>query len=104
MRQKILVLMAAAPLSLLTITAANAMPISQNLPTVSDVNQVRWFCNEWGRCWHRPDYDRPYRYHYRGDDDDWRWRRYRYGYGAYSWPHYWGEHRGWHHRGEDDDD
>ena len=52
---------------------------------VSGVDQVRWVCNAWGRCWWRSDYYyRPYGYYYGPP------RAY-YGYG----PRYYG---GWHHR------
>jgi hypothetical protein len=44
----------------------------------SNVEQVRWVCNPWGRCWWRPNYY----------------------YGFYPAPRfhpYWGwRHRGWH--------
>jgi hypothetical protein len=46
----------------------------------SNVEQVRWVCNPWGRCWWRPNYYRAY--------------------GFYPAPRvhpYWGwRHRGWH--------
>jgi hypothetical protein len=61
--------------------AASAMP--NGLPQAKDiasqpaqVEQVRWVCNPWGRCWWRPNW-----------------------YGAYGYyrPHpYWGWRR-WHH-------
>jgi hypothetical protein len=86
----------------LAMTAANAMPVAPALPTASNVDQVRWVCDEWGRCWRSRDFDRPYRY-YRDDDDDWRSRRYRYGNGYYHWPHDRGWHGGWHRRWNDDD-
>jgi hypothetical protein len=29
----------------------------------ADVDQVRWVCNPWGRCWWRPNYYRAYGYY-----------------------------------------
>ena len=67
---------------LLTVTAATAMPVAP-LPsdTLSNVEQARYVCNAWGRCWWRPNY-------YYG---------YRRGYYAYGYaPRYYGGwHRGW---------
>ncbi len=60
--------------------AASAMP--NGLPHVkhlSNIDQVRWVCNPWGRCWWRPNFYGAYGY-----------------YGAprfYGRP--WGWHRGW---------
>lgn len=102
MRKMFLAVMSAAALGGLVMTAASAMPVAPALPTASNVDQVRWACNEWGRCWWSRDYDPSYRY-YRDNDDDWRWRRYRYGYGYYGWPHDRGWHGGWHRRWNDDD-
>ena len=56
---------------------ARAMP--SGLPgsvNVSNVDQVRWVCNPWGRCWWRPNYY----------------------YGSYAYgPRYgYGYHGGWH--------
>ena len=102
MRKMFLVVTCAAALGGLPMTAANAMPVAPALPTASNVDQVRWVCNEWGRCWWSRGYDRAYRY-YRDDDDDWRWRRYRHGNGYYGWPHDRGWHGGWHRRWNDDD-
>ena len=46
---------------------------------MSNVEQVRWVCNPWGRCWWRPNY---------------------YGsYGFYPAPFYARPYRGWHYRG-----
>ena len=28
-----------------------------------DIEQVRWVCNPWGRCWWRPNYYRAYGYY-----------------------------------------
>ena len=58
--------------------AASAMPIAPApaTPQVSDVEQVRMVCNEWGRCWWRPNYAYGYGY---GP-----------GYGYYGAPRYYG--------------
>ena len=39
-------------------SAASAMPIAPApaTPQVSDVEQVRMVCNQWGRCWWQPNY------------------------------------------------
>jgi hypothetical protein len=72
-----------AAVSALTPGAASAMP--NGLPHtegISSVDQVRWVCNPWGRCWWRPNY-----------------------YGAYGYggPRFygrgWGYRGGWHGRG-----
>jgi hypothetical protein len=63
------------------VATASAMPVAP-LPAdaISNVDQVRYVCNAWGRCWWRPNY---------------------YGYYAYA-PRYYGgwgwRHRGWRHR------
>jgi hypothetical protein len=64
-----------------------AMPIG--LPgahQVSNVEQVRWICNPWGRCWWRPNYYVAPAYGYYGY----------YGYGP-RFGYYGGWHRGWRH-------
>ncbi|WP_439924402.1 hypothetical protein [Nitrobacter sp. JJSN] len=82
-----------------TSTAVSAMPLPSVAVPLSSAEQVRYVCNEWGRCWWRPDY-RGYGY-YRGDNDDWRRRRHGYGYyGGYG---YGDGHRGWRRRWHDDD-
>ena len=62
------------------VATASAMPVAP-LPAdaISNVDQVRWVCNLWGRCWWRPNY---------------------YGYYGYAGPRYYGgwRHRGWRHR------
>lgn len=79
----------AAALSTGTASAAmpNGLPGAANTAGVSaNIDQVRYVCNEWGRCWWRPNY-----------------------YGAYGYagprfygPRYYGPrwgggwHRGWH--------
>src|SRR5690348_5544000 len=81
MRKLLLALASAATLGLLATSGANAMPIAPAPPIASGVNHVHLVCNEWGRCWRRPDYYRPYGYYGYG----YGWPRYRhYGYG---WPH-----------------
>ena len=85
MRKLLLALASAATLGVLATSGANAMPIAPVPPVASGVDHVRLVCNEWGRCWRRPDYYRPYGYYGYG----YGWPRYRhYGYG---WPHrhYW---------------
>jgi len=77
------------------------MPSGSAAPTASGVDQVRLVCNEWGRCWHRPDYDRAYRPRaYFGDGYERpRYRYYRdrdYGPRDYHGRDN-GWHRGWHH-------
>jgi len=59
------------------VATASAMPVAP-LPAdaISNVDQVRWVCNPWGRCWWRPNY-----YGYYGPP--------RY-YGGWGW-----RHRGW---------
>jgi len=65
------------------VATASAIPVAP-LPAdaISNVDQVRWVCNPWGRCWWRPNY-----YGY-------------YGYGG--GPRYYGgwgrRHYGWRHR------
>jgi hypothetical protein len=76
-----LLLTAAALCGGLTATAASATPIAP-VPTTSapGVEQVRWVCGPYGRCWWRPNY-------YYG------------GYSAYGYaprPYYW-RHRHWRH-------
>ncbi len=60
--------------------AASAMPNGLPHPEhLSNIDQVRWVCNPWGRCWWRPNFYGAYGY-----------------YGAprvYGRP--WGWHRGW---------
>ena len=62
------------------VATASAMPVAP-LPAdaISNVDQVRWVCNPWGRCWWRPNY-----YH---------------SYGFYPVPRFGHRHWGWHHRG-----
>ena len=52
----------------------------------ANVDQVRMVCNQWGRCWWRPNYYGAYGYYGGGP------RRF-YGYGPRPWG--WG-HRHWH--------
>jgi hypothetical protein len=86
-------LMAAGGVALSAGAASAAMP--NGLPAsnqVSNVDQVRYVCNAWGRCWWRPNYYRSYGYYgprrfYGGPRFYGGWR----GGG-------WHGHRGWHHR------
>jgi hypothetical protein len=104
MGKPIAILLSAAALAGLAISSATAMPIAPPAPPISGVEQVRLVCNEWGRCWRRPDYYSPYGYYRRHDDDDeWRERyRYRHSFGYYG-PRYEGGY-GWHRRWDRDDD
>ena len=72
--RKITLLFAAAAICCgLTVTAASAMPIAPIAPDpAAKIEQVRWVCGPYGRCWWRPNYYR--------------------GYGAYAYyprRHYW---------------
>ena len=59
----------------LTATAASAMPIAPvPADTAAKIEQVRWVCDPYGRCWWRPNY-----------------------YGGYSAYGYYPRHRYWHH-------
>jgi hypothetical protein len=87
LRAALIGLAAAGGLALSAGAASAAMP--NGLPAsdqTSNVDQVRYVCDAWGRCWWRPNYRRYYgppRY---------------YGprfYGGYGWR---GGHRHWHHR------
>lgn len=101
MRKPLLSLFAAmALLSPFALTGAQAMPISPLATPATNVENVRWVCNEWGRCWYRRDYYAPYGY-YRSYDDDWAWRpRRRYYAPRYYYPGYGygGWRRGWYGR------
>jgi hypothetical protein len=48
----------------------------------ANVQEVRWVCNAWGRCWHRPNWYGAYGYY--GARPYWRWHRW------HRWHH-------WHH-------
>jgi len=62
-------------------TAASAMPIAPvSSNTAANVEQVRWVCGPYGRCWWQPNYYGGY-----------------YGYGYAPRPYYW-RHRYWHRR------
>jgi hypothetical protein len=62
MRKVTLLFAAAAICCGLTVTAASAMPIAPvpNDPAAK-IEQVRWVCSPYGRCWWRPNYYRGYR-------------------------------------------
>lgn len=102
MRLIIPAIVAVVSLGALVTTSANALPMAPAAPIASGVDQARWVCNEWGRCWWRQDYHRRYGYYGYGGYDR---PRYRYGYGYYGRPHYWGGYGygGWHRRWDDDD-
>ena len=74
-------LTALAGICMLAPGAASAMPNGLPHPEqLSNIDQVRWVCSPWGRCWWRPNF---------------------YGaYGYYRAPRFygrpWGWHRGWH--------
>ena len=80
-RTSVIAIAALAGASALAPGAASAMPNGlPNHETVSQVEQVRWVCNPWGRCWWRPNYFRPYAFYGRPFHRPWGW------------------HRGWHRR------
>ena len=96
MSKPIAVLLSSVALAALAATGASAMPIAPSTAPALNVEQVRWVCNEWGRCWYQRDYYRPYGYYRRYDDDEWRERyRYRPSYGYYGprWDHGYGWRR-----------
>jgi hypothetical protein len=75
----------------LTTAAASAMPVTipGQASQASNVEQADYVCNQWGHCWHRPDYsDGYYHPHFYGG---WGWHG--------GWHHGWygGWHRGWYH-------
>lgn len=55
MKFKIGLVVASLFAALLLSPAASAMPVAP-APQVTDVEQVRWVCDPWGRCWWRPNY------------------------------------------------
>ena len=64
----------------LTAGSASAMPngipqASQITGQASNVEQVAWVCNRWGRCWHRPNWYGAYAYY---GPRPWGWRRWHY--------------------------
>ena len=103
MSKPIAVLLSSAALAALAASGASAMPIASSTAPALNVEQVRWVCNEWGRCRYQRDYYRPYGYYRRYDDDEWRERyRYRPSYGYYGprWDHGYG----WRRDREDDNE
>ena len=62
----------------LVATAASAMPVAPVSAPAAKIEQARWVCGPYGRCWWRPNY------YYGGY----------YGYGYYPRPYYW-RHRYW---------
>jgi hypothetical protein len=78
-----LALVGAAALGGIALTSGTASAMPNGLPTTnqgSNIDQVRYVCNAWGRCWLRPNYYGAYGY-YGGPR-------------VYGRP--WGSHRGWH--------
>ncbi|MFH1344720.1 MAG: hypothetical protein ABIL01_26505 [Pseudomonadota bacterium] len=65
--------------------AATASQVSKHGP---DIDQVRYVCDAWGRCWWRPNYYGAYGYYYAGPR--YYGRPWRYGGWHVGW------HRGWH--------
>lgn len=65
--------------------AASAMPIAPApaAPQVSDVEQVRMVCNQWGRCWWQPNYAYGYGPGYYGPPRYYAPRPRYYGYYGY---------------------
>ena len=64
------------------LAAQSASAIPNGLPhanQISNVEQVRWVCNPWGRCWWRPNYYRSF--------------------GFYPAPRFGHRHWGWRHQG-----
>ena len=62
---KLKIALAAAALLGLSSAATMAMPMS-NLGAVDvgvKADSVRWVCNAYGRCWHRPNYYGAYGYY-----------------------------------------
>ena len=92
MSKPIAVLLSSAALAALAATGVSAMPIAPPTAPALNVEQVRWVCDEWGRCWNQRGYYRPYGV--LSNDDEWR-ERYRYSpsYGYYG-PR-WGQGYGW---------
>lgn len=80
LKRVVIGLIALAGICVLAPGAASAMP--NGLPHaehLSNIDQVRWVCNPWGRCWWRPNFYGAYGY-YRAPR-------------VYGRP--WGWHRGW---------
>lgn len=53
----------AATFALSTAPSANAMTLAPAISAPAGVDQVRWVCNDWGRCWWRPNPYRSYGYY-----------------------------------------
>jgi len=70
----------------------NGLP-SPNQPT--QVDQVRYVCNAWGRCWWRPNYYYPGPRFYYGPRPFYGPRYYGGWHRGWGGPRYYG---GWHHR------
>jgi len=63
----------------LVATTASAMPVAPLSSPAANVEQARWVCGPYGRCWWRPNYYGGY-----------------YGYGYYPRPYWRGRY--WRHR------
>jgi hypothetical protein len=70
----------AATFGLSTAPSANAMTLAPAIAAPAGVDQVRWVCNDWGRCWWRPNAYRSYGYGY-------GYTAPRYGYYGGGWPY-----------------
>ncbi|MBV8920204.1 hypothetical protein [Bradyrhizobium sp.] len=78
MRLKALVVGLAALGATALTTGASAMPnglpqAGQIAGQTANVDQVRWVCTAWGRCWHRPNFYGAYGYY--GYHRPWGWHR-----------------------------
>jgi hypothetical protein len=63
MRKIALMVAGAALFGALAVTAASAAPIAPVATNaVANVEQVRWVCGPYGRCWWRPNYYGHHRY------------------------------------------
>lgn len=58
------VLVASSAFAPAAMAMPNGLPHAQQLSTSeSGVEQVRWVCNPWGRCWWRPNFYDAYAYY-----------------------------------------
>ncbi|MBN8978303.1 MAG: hypothetical protein J0I08_17670 [Rhizobiales bacterium] len=70
----------AATFGLSTAPSASAMTLAPTIAAPAGVDQVRWVCNDWGRCWWQPNAYRSYGYGY-------GYTAPRYGYYGGGWPY-----------------
>jgi hypothetical protein len=62
-------------------TAASAMPIAPvPADSAANVEQVRWVCNPYGRCWWQPNYYGAYAYYPRHHHRHHHYRHHHYYY------------------------